>query len=197
LRAQGRAGAARLEVVEGAERGARAALREDGDLVVGRAQDVDLRLSDASLSRRHVAVCRSGEGYAVRDLGSKGGASLDGVAVTQEPMAWKPGQTLRIGETAIALVDPLPEAADEIRAAADVKMKRADLEKPPPGTEAPVVAAPDEAAEALSPVSPPVRFEEVEPEPSGRWLATVDVMVALVALALLAASGFGLMYVLG
>jgi pSer/pThr/pTyr-binding forkhead associated (FHA) protein len=200
LVAEGEDVAARLEVLEGPGRGTRAALPEDGDLVIGRAQDADLRLEDANLSRRHVAVSRSGEGFAVRDLGSKSGALLEGEPLSAEPTPWKPGERLEVGETVITLVDPLPEAAEEARSAADVRMKRVDLEAPPPGSDALVVAAPEEKApdDEGEPLALQLRQpEEFEPEPSGRWLATIDVMVALVALALLAASGFGLMYVLG
>lgn len=199
LAAQGEDVMPRLEVVAGPEAGAASAIPTDGDLVIGRAQDADLRLGDPNLSRRHLAVCTTGEGFSVRDLGSKGGATLDDEEIGSEPLPFKPGQQLRLGSVTIALVDPLPEAADEIRAAADVKMKASELEASPPGSSQEVVSAPEEAFEpSESPLLPPV-VEDLayEPEPSTRWLATVDVMVALVAIALLAVSGFGLMYVLG
>ena len=196
LIAQGEDVAPRLEVVEGPETGTSVSLSSDGDVVIGRARDADLRLSDASLSRRHVAVSRDGEGYVIRDLG-KAGATLDG-ALVEGSAPFRPGQRLVVGDTTMVLVDPLPRAAEEIRAAADVKMKTVELEESPPGSEEAVVAAPEETAElAETPLPRPVVVEEIEPEPPARWLATIDVMVALVALALLAASGFGLMYVLG
>ncbi len=49
-----------------------------GEFVVGRADECDVILQDASISRRHVAVRVSADGIEVRDLGSTNGLIVDG-----------------------------------------------------------------------------------------------------------------------
>ena len=47
-------------------------------VVVGRSRDCDLILPDVLLSRRHVELVRSAEGWLGRDLGSLNGTRLNG-----------------------------------------------------------------------------------------------------------------------
>jgi DNA-binding NtrC family response regulator len=66
-------------------------------VMIGRAEDMDLRLADNAASRAHATVEPSGTGWKLRDLGSKSGTFLDGVKVNDAPLA--SGSRIRIGAT--------------------------------------------------------------------------------------------------
>src|SRR5690606_675033 len=75
---------------------------------LGRAEDNDIVLSGDLVSRRHARLHRIGEGVRVEDLGSRNGSRLNG-----EPFSGtvdvRPGDTLTIGENALALRLGTPE----------------------------------------------------------------------------------------
>ena len=54
----------------------------DRPLVIGRSPDVDVVINDSNVSRRHAEVWRTGEGVAVRDLGSTNGTFVNGHRIT-------------------------------------------------------------------------------------------------------------------
>lgn len=56
-------------------------LRDDRELVVGRAPDCDLVLDDDRISRRHALLAVAPGGWTVTDLGSKNGTAVDSVPV--------------------------------------------------------------------------------------------------------------------
>ncbi|MBK6694573.1 MAG: sigma 54-dependent Fis family transcriptional regulator [Myxococcales bacterium] len=90
-----------VEVAEGPDVGS--AIELDGAsparLLVGTSATADLRLTDASVSRRHVSLEIVGNRLEVRDLGSTNGTFVDHVRVGQ---AWlSGGETLRVGGTAL------------------------------------------------------------------------------------------------
>ena len=64
--------------------------------VLGRGTDVDLRVDDAGVSRRHAEI-RTGERTLLIDLGSTNGTTLDGVAVARAEL--KDGAKIGLGET--------------------------------------------------------------------------------------------------
>ena len=64
---------------------------------LGRSGAADLCFADdAGLSRQHLAIERDGEGWAVRDLGSKNGTMLNGVRLTSRAVL-KPGDRIMAG----------------------------------------------------------------------------------------------------
>ena len=63
---------------------------------IGRSIECDCVVSEASVSRRHAELRRVGEGWLVRDLGSRNGTRLNGVRVTAETEA-RPGDVLAVG----------------------------------------------------------------------------------------------------
>ena len=66
--------------------------------MIGRGEDVHLRLEDAWISREHLVVePREEGGWGVRDLGSENGSVLNDAAVTESVIAH--GDRLRIGAT--------------------------------------------------------------------------------------------------
>lgn len=67
-------------------------------LVIGRGQDVQLQLPDASVSRRHAEVRAEGQEWILRDLGSRHGTGLnEGVVASGAEQAVADGDLLRIG----------------------------------------------------------------------------------------------------
>ena len=74
----------------------------DQPILIGRADDSTLVLTDDFASSRHARLTnRSGQWY-VEDLGSTNGTYLDQQRV-QGPLLVQPGQVIRIGQTALEL----------------------------------------------------------------------------------------------
>jgi DNA-binding NtrC family response regulator len=72
----------RISVMVFARNDVRIAELGDGDaVVVGRAPPSDLRIDDASLSRRHARFVRRGDAVSIEDLGSRNGTWIDGQRV--------------------------------------------------------------------------------------------------------------------
>ena len=92
-------------VVEGATRGTRWEVRE-GNVVIGRALGLEFRLRAAGVSRRHIEVRREGAHIAVRDLGSKNGSAVDGVALEGGWVTIRHGQRVTLGDAVLELDDP-------------------------------------------------------------------------------------------
>ncbi|MFL6193263.1 MAG: SpoIIE family protein phosphatase [Thermoanaerobaculia bacterium] len=85
-------------------------LRGDS-LVVGRAVDADLTISDPFLSRRHSRLYRTGAELWIEDLGSRNGTLVNGQAI-QGPTPVRPGDVIRISNSAVTI---LGEAAAPLR----------------------------------------------------------------------------------
>jgi hypothetical protein len=168
--------------------------------VLGRSKDADLVLDDENASRRHVDIGRRGDHATVQDLGSKGGALLAGEPLGPGEIAWKPGETLVVGDDELALSYPAAEALAELERGPDEPMRPGESVAPPAGARAePEIAAPEEPADAppdavvkaLS--SRPPRNVAVA-EPAG-WGAT-DLATVLLAVGVLVLSVAGLIWLL-
>lgn len=147
LAAQGEDPHPRVRVIEGPDQGKELRLTEAGRrYVIGRAREGDLALEDPDASRRHVEVGRKGDYLVVHDLGSKGGAFLDGAPLGQTDVAWKAGQVLAIGGTRLGFEYPAAEALAELERSPDEPIR------------------PGESFEPVEPVAPDK--EEDEPEPA-------------------------------
>lgn len=86
--------------------GSRFTLTEGG--VLGRGQMADLRVDDATVSRRHAEVRKAGAGWEVVDLGSANGTRVNGISVgTGAPLS--NGDVIELGQVAIrvALARPV------------------------------------------------------------------------------------------
>jgi hypothetical protein len=68
--------------------------------VIGRGNDVDFRLLDPGVSRRHVQVRVTPEGVYAEDLGSTNGSTLDGAPLLA-PTPLRPGARLGLGATVL------------------------------------------------------------------------------------------------
>lgn len=199
LAAQGERPSARVVVKTGADQGKELALEDfERTYVLGRGPESDLVLTDKDASRKHVELLRRGEAVCVRDLGSKNGSDLGKKRLESgKETPWPAGAMLRIGDTELALDDPLLSALAELEASPDEAMRPDELVEPPAG-------APLEPAEAPAPAARPgaAPIANVPQRTSGRpargrgGLRTADVAVAVLALVVLALSLLGLAWVL-
>jgi serine phosphatase RsbU (regulator of sigma subunit) len=87
----------------------------EGDQIsLGRSHENDLCFpGDASLSRRHLILERAGDRWTVRDLGSKNGTLVNGVAVSGS-QAVGPGDRISAGHISLAIEDPMAVADDSV-----------------------------------------------------------------------------------
>jgi diguanylate cyclase (GGDEF)-like protein len=101
-----------LIVMSGENVGMRVTL--PGNLLVGRDPSAGLVLSDPGVSWRHALVEDGGGTYAIVDLGSTNGTSVNGQKVTRAELA--PGDKIRFGSTVVGfeVQDETDEAFTEI-----------------------------------------------------------------------------------
>jgi pSer/pThr/pTyr-binding forkhead associated (FHA) protein len=196
LAAQGEAAAAKVIVTAGPDAGQELGLAELGRAyVIGRGQGLDLTLTDADASRRHVEVGRRGASLWVKDLGSKNGALLDGVPLApNKETVWPRGKLVSLGATELSFDDPVAEALVEIEATSDEKMRDGDNIDPPTGV--PKSHAPPATLGGGS-AAPIARVPQIKGAVVGRTergFRTADVVIALLALFVLAASVAGLIW---
>ena len=92
-----------LSVVEGDDQGLRLTLdgSQPSRVLIGTSPACEVRVSDRTVSRRHVALDVVGSRVRVSDLGSKNGTSVDGLSVVDAFL--KGGELVRIGSTAFRL----------------------------------------------------------------------------------------------
>jgi DNA-binding NtrC family response regulator len=92
-----------LVVTEGPDAGARCRLSSSHPTprLVGQSATCDFRLTDRSISRRHVAVDASSWPVRVRDLGSTNGTFVNGVAIVEAHLVG--GETVRLGSTTMVV----------------------------------------------------------------------------------------------
>ncbi|WP_437316914.1 FHA domain-containing protein [Sorangium sp. So ce385] len=208
LAAQGEDPTPRVVVVDGPDRGRALHVEAPGrPYFVGRAQDADFTLDDPDVSRRHVAITRRGDQFSVQDLGSRSGASLDGVPVPQFDTVWRPGQVLAISADRLVFEHPAAEALAEIERSPCEPLP-ADAAVEPPSAAEPSAASsaasssptstPTPSPASASTLSPLARPAAAAPRVAqgGGWGFT-EALIALLALGVLALSIAGLMWLLG
>jgi hypothetical protein len=78
--------------------GRRVQLGED-TLVLGRMSDSDVVVADPRASRKHAEVRPAGHGFAVVDLGSMNGTTVNGTSIREHPL--QDGDEIRIGSTVL------------------------------------------------------------------------------------------------
>jgi two-component system cell cycle response regulator len=72
----------------------------DGEIIIGRDADAQLRLAeDEGVSRRHARVTKVADGALLADLGSQNGTFVDGERVQE--LVLKEGQKIRVGQTTV------------------------------------------------------------------------------------------------
>jgi hypothetical protein len=70
----------------------------DGDLVLGRGEQAEIRLEDPFASSRHARIFEQGNAVVIEDLGSTNGTYLN-EEVLQTPRPLHPGDRVRIGDS--------------------------------------------------------------------------------------------------
>ena len=131
-----------LIVVEGPDRGASHSLEPGDVVVVGRAKDATLRLSDEKVSTRHFEVRSSPGGIEVRDLESRHGTHLgDRLLVPKTWDVWDPVMQVELGSTVLAIVPTSEVGPPSLRSGS------------PPEPSLPGAAANEQAVAALPPAS--------------------------------------------
>ena len=196
LSAEGELSAPRLFVTAGPDVGKELALAEfDRAYSVGRVQSADLALTDTDASRRHVEIIRRGTQIFVRDLGSKNGATLDGVRLeASRDTPWPPHAVLALGASEFGFEDPVMAALAEIEASSDEQMQADDSIDPPnvlPGEKPPAVAPPAHVDGAAPVAQVPTRAPE-RTKKKTEGFRLVDGIIALVALIVIGLSILGL-----
>ena len=93
----------RLVVLNGPESGKELALVDGQDVMIGRAPEAGLRLSDTRVSSRHASVRLAAKTLEVSDLGSANGTSVNGATVTGVARAVD-GSEIRVGDTVISFL---------------------------------------------------------------------------------------------
>jgi len=108
-----------LVVSAGPDLGARLALSE-GEQVVGRGRDAQLRLTDLAVSRRHLQVVGDGDCALIRVVAGASPFTMSGKKMVDARMAL--GDKIVIGNTALALVRPrVAVESTETREVTDVR----------------------------------------------------------------------------
>lgn len=74
-----------------------------GQTVVGRSQEVDLVLDEASVSRRHAVFTLGGGQLVLRDLGSANGTLVNGQRIEEAQL--QPGDVVSLGQARLTLVE--------------------------------------------------------------------------------------------
>jgi pSer/pThr/pTyr-binding forkhead associated (FHA) protein len=195
LAAQGEASTVKVVVESGPDAGRELVLAEAGRAyLIGRGAGLDLTLTDVDASRRHVEVARRGSQLWVKDLGSKNGALLDGKPLPpNKETIWTRGKRVGLGVTKLSFDDPVADALVELEASGDEKMRDADSVDPPTGIPASSATGADARPGNAAPIArvPQAKRPATSNERSFR---TPDLMIALLALIVLAASLVGLFW---
>jgi pSer/pThr/pTyr-binding forkhead associated (FHA) protein len=204
LASEGAASALQVKVIDGPGAGAELDLDAfDRAFVVGRGKSADLDIDDSDLSRRHAEIIRRGDRLVVRDLGSKNGSALGEQRLPpNEETTWPKGESLRLGKSRLTYEDPVGEALEELERAADERIQPSELIDPPKSpplstrSDSPdpkSVTAPTSSGKRGAPVT--ARPRRVEPVESVGWTVG-DVLVAMVAIAVLVLSIAGLVWLM-
>ncbi len=93
-----------LEVLSGPDQGRTRRFR-GVRMVIGRIQGCDFKLTDDSVSRRHLELVLGDDGVLLRDLGSGNGTRVNGDKVTESKL--DDGDEIAIGKTRFRFVDEL------------------------------------------------------------------------------------------
>ena len=103
----------KLVVLAGAKEGLEIPLKKD-KFLIGRAKECALRAGSEAISRRHCAIIRVKDKWAVRDLGSRNGTYVNDNRI-EKPVRLRPGDELRVGPlkfrvASVAAAEPTPDS---------------------------------------------------------------------------------------
>lgn len=107
----------KLAILTGKHQGQKMNLPER-ELLVGRDEQCEIRLSGTEVSRRHTRIRVVGESIFVSDLGSRNGTLVNDIAITQE-IQLQDGDELRIGSMAFRCECAKQKAPEKVAPAKD------------------------------------------------------------------------------
>jgi len=159
--------AVQLEILEGAEAGTQVPV--DAETVIGRADDADLTLADAGVSRAHARVSAGASGASIEDLGSSNGTFVNGERITGSRQL-QDGDEIQLGGAILrvsagtAQTQMIGPGATEAHPGPPPDTP--EPEEPP--REKPFIPAPaaPEPAAAQGPPPPPRRAPIAQPQPA-------------------------------
>lgn len=195
---------AKVRVAQGPDMGAELRIVEDDRLyVVGRAAQCDLALADEDASREHAVVVRRGGQVFLKDLGSRNGVYLGDMRLTPDrETVWRAATMARIGVSVLALDEPVSIALAELEAAADEPLAEADAPpapvsraNPPPPPSVPAEPPPSRLAPE-APIAEVIPRGQVATVKKKRVWTPADIGVVTIAVAMIALSLLGLVWVL-
>ena len=202
MAAMGEDVATKVRIVEGPDRGAALALAEENRAyVLGRGSTCDMPLQEPEASREHLQITRRASTISIRDLDSKNGVFLgQSRIVPARDVLWKASQSVRVGTTVLALEEPVADALTEIEHIADEPVAPADV-PPAPKTLVSGTARPPSSLDPPASSAPIASVDKPavsRPPPSARrpTFAPADLLVVAVAIAIIAASIGGLVWLL-
>lgn len=83
-------------------------------VTIGRDPMADIVISDPEVSRQHVRLTRSEEGYHIQDLGSTNGSFVNGQRLTGDSQPLRPGQEILLGSSIMLLYQESSESASDL-----------------------------------------------------------------------------------
>jgi hypothetical protein len=154
--------AVELEILEGAEAGAQVPV--DDELVIGRADDADLTLADAGVSRSHARVSAASAGASIEDLGSSNGTFVNGERISA-PQPLSDGDEIQLGGAILRVSEGTAETQMIDPGATEAYRGPATAEPP---ADKPFIPAPPptEPPPAREPPPPPRREPIAQPQPA-------------------------------
>lgn len=183
-----------LKVIKGFEEGKVIPLSEE-EMTLGRADENDIVIRVAEVSRKHAVLSKQQEGYLLRDLGSTNGTFVDRKRIGGKYLL-KPGDTIMLGDAVHLRYGSELETVDPLEDTPPAPMEVPEPPPPPP----PPAEAEEPAFEKKEQPQPPVakptpEAEEITPEEkeegSKTWLwAGVGCLVVLLFFAVVGLIAF-------
>lgn len=85
---------------------------ERAEIVIGRGQDCDIVLDEHQVSRQHARLQHTAQGWTLVDLGSTNGTQVNGQPLrANQPYTLQPGDRVTLGNSVLALQQPVADAA--------------------------------------------------------------------------------------
>ena len=156
--------AVHLEILEGAEAGSQVPV--EAEVVIGRADDADLTLADAGVSRTHARVSAAAGGASIEDLGSSNGTFVNGEQISGSQQLHD-GDEIQLGG-ALLRVSAGTAETQMIDPGATEAHPGPPAEPDEPPAEKPFIPAPapQQPAAAKAPPPPPRREPIAQPQPA-------------------------------
>jgi pSer/pThr/pTyr-binding forkhead associated (FHA) protein len=145
----------RLEVVKGFEEGVVFPLEKE-QITLGRAEDNDISIPVAEVSRNHAVLTRVDEGFMIKDLGSTNGTFIDRKKIGGKYLL-SAGDTVMLGDAVHLVFKAEGDMDDTLAATPPAPLRVPEAPDTKPAAEA--------QAERESAPPPPVREEAAPPPP--------------------------------